>query len=198
MDSTAPEWNDAYLTNESPPWELGRPQPAFVELSNEDVVSGHVLDVGCGTGEHALHFARAGPPVTGIDISEQAIELARRKATDDVDIRFYARDVFEFFPEDPYETVIDSLLLHTFNAQTRSKYAADLKQLVAPDGRVHILSFSERADSDIGPATLSRQDFVKLFADGWKVQTARRVSIESREASGLGAIPGYLVTVVPS
>jgi SAM-dependent methyltransferase len=36
-----------------------------------------VLDVGCGTGRHALELARRGIAVHGIDISERFIELAR-------------------------------------------------------------------------------------------------------------------------
>jgi ubiquinone/menaquinone biosynthesis C-methylase UbiE len=39
-----------------------------------------VLDVGCGTGFLALRFAELGHDVTGIDLSSQMIERARRKA----------------------------------------------------------------------------------------------------------------------
>lgn len=197
-DSTATEWDDMYFTEASPPWEVGHPQPAFVDLAAGNELDGRILDVGCGTGEHALHFARQGLPVTGIDLSERAIDLAQSKADADLDVRFHAGDVFEFFPETPYDIVIDSLLLHTFDSDTRTKYVAHLKRLVAPEGGVYILSFSDRADSDIGPATLSRHDFRELFADGWDVQTIDSVSIESHVESGLGAIPGHLVTVVPS
>ena len=43
-----------------PPWDIGRPQPAFVELAGQDMLAGRVLDVGCGTGEHALMAAARG------------------------------------------------------------------------------------------------------------------------------------------
>lgn len=38
-----------------------------------------LLDVGCGTGHHLLHFAEAGLKVTGIDISETMIKQAEER-----------------------------------------------------------------------------------------------------------------------
>lgn len=38
-----------------PPWDIGKPQQAFVEVA--DRVTGAILDAGCGTGENALFFA---------------------------------------------------------------------------------------------------------------------------------------------
>ena len=60
------------------PWDIGRPQPAFVEVA--DRVTGSVLDAGCGTGENALFFAERGHPVLGIDFLEYPIQEAKRKA----------------------------------------------------------------------------------------------------------------------
>src|SRR3989304_6740337 len=39
-----------------------------------------VLDLGCGTGHHAIPFARLGYDVTGLDLSTQMLAYARRKA----------------------------------------------------------------------------------------------------------------------
>ena len=39
-----------------------------------------LLDVGCGTGAHAIELARRGLAVTGVDLSASMIELARTKA----------------------------------------------------------------------------------------------------------------------
>jgi len=39
-----------------------------------------VLDIGCGTGEHAINMAQHGYDVTGIDISQDMIKLAEEKA----------------------------------------------------------------------------------------------------------------------
>jgi len=42
-----------------------------------------VLDVGCGTGRHALELARRGVEVHGVDISQRFIDLARAGALSD-------------------------------------------------------------------------------------------------------------------
>jgi 2-polyprenyl-3-methyl-5-hydroxy-6-metoxy-1,4-benzoquinol methylase len=39
-----------------------------------------ILDVGCGTGRHAIELARRGFAVTGIDLSQAMLSVARKKA----------------------------------------------------------------------------------------------------------------------
>jgi SAM-dependent methyltransferase len=41
-----------------------------------------ILDLGCGTGSHALPFADMGYAVTGVDLSENMLEIARKKVGD--------------------------------------------------------------------------------------------------------------------
>jgi 2-polyprenyl-3-methyl-5-hydroxy-6-metoxy-1,4-benzoquinol methylase len=40
-----------------------------------------ILDVGCGTGRHAIELTKRGYDVTGIDLSESQLEQARKKAS---------------------------------------------------------------------------------------------------------------------
>jgi 2-polyprenyl-3-methyl-5-hydroxy-6-metoxy-1,4-benzoquinol methylase len=39
-----------------------------------------ILDIGCGTGRHAIELAKRGYSVTGIDLSESQLQLAKQKA----------------------------------------------------------------------------------------------------------------------
>lgn len=47
------------------------------EIGSKDL---KILDVGCGTGRHAIELTKRGYPVTGIDLSEAQLAHARQKA----------------------------------------------------------------------------------------------------------------------
>ena len=56
---------DEMYSGRQPPWDIGRPQPAFLALADAGVIRGRVLDVGCGTGEHVLLCADRGLDAVG-------------------------------------------------------------------------------------------------------------------------------------
>jgi len=76
-----------------------RAQCEFVEglLARHDRLGQRILDLGCGTGTHALYFARSGSRVVGIDLSIEMLELARSKAAEaglsDDQVTFLRRDM---------------------------------------------------------------------------------------------------------
>ena len=79
--TTPPSWDSVYAPDAAPPpWDIGRPQPAFVRLADRGLLSGRLLDSGCGTGENVLLAAARGAEAMGVDISPQAIARARDKA----------------------------------------------------------------------------------------------------------------------
>src|SRR5207253_1293326 len=85
------DWEEAYRGR--PPWDIGRPQPAFVDLAEKGLMRGRLLDAGCGTGEHTLLAVAAGAQALGVDRSVRAIESARAKAAErGVDARFVVAD----------------------------------------------------------------------------------------------------------
>lgn len=56
-------------------------------------VGSTVLDVGCGTGRHAVELAKRGYRVTGVDLSPKMLEVARAKAAAaGVEVRFVEMD----------------------------------------------------------------------------------------------------------
>ncbi len=52
----------------------------FIERELGAGTSKTILDIGCGTGRHAVELARRGYAVTGIDLSESMLAVAKEKA----------------------------------------------------------------------------------------------------------------------
>lgn len=98
-----------------------------------DLARGSVLDVGAGTGLHALELQRRGHRTTAIDVLPHAVEIMRDRGV--VDAR--RADVYEF-EGGAYDTV---LLLMNGSGIARTLEGLDrllgvLRRLVAPDGQV--------------------------------------------------------------
>lgn len=65
----------------------------FIEQEVKQDTSLKILDIGCGTGRHAIELAKRGYNVTGIDLSENQIKRAREKAQEaGVTIDFQIQD----------------------------------------------------------------------------------------------------------
>ena len=52
----------------------------FIEKEINHNKSFKIIDIGCGTGRHAIELAKRGYSITGIDLSESLLEKAREKA----------------------------------------------------------------------------------------------------------------------
>jgi hypothetical protein len=49
MTSSAAPHGPEDLYASPPPWDIGRPQPAFLALATAGAIRGRVLDAGCGS-----------------------------------------------------------------------------------------------------------------------------------------------------
>lgn len=66
-----------------------------------------ILDIGCGTGRHAIELAKRGHDVTGIDLSESMIAKAKEKAQiSGVNVDFHIADARNLPFKDQFDLVI--------------------------------------------------------------------------------------------
>ena len=160
---------DEFYKTTTPPWVIGEPQPAVVELERAGLIRGKVLDVGCGTGEHTILLTRLGYDVLGIDFAAEAVEQARRNAdAKGAGARFEVADAMNL-PADPrYDTILDSALFHIFDDADRPKYVASLHGAVLPGGIVHVLALSDQGRG-FGPQ-VSGETIRDAFGDGWELE----------------------------
>jgi len=164
----------------TPPWDIGRPQPAFLALARSGALTGRVLDVGCGTGEHALMAAELGLDATGIDFSPRAIRLAEQKAKErSLDVRFLVADALGLESSgDRYDTVLDCGLFHVFDDRDRARFVKSLGSAVEPDGRYFMLCFSDQQPGNWGPRRVTRAEIQSSFTDGWRIESIETSLIE--------------------
>jgi len=172
------------------PWDIGRPQPVFVEVA--DRVAGAALDAGCGTGENALFFAGRGHPVLGIDFLDYPIQEARRKAQElGLDDEFTRMDALTLGELDrQFDSVIDSRLFHVFSDEDRARYVTGLANVTRPGGRLFLLCLSDEEPGTQGNTESSRtfcrsMSIDHTFIEWEKTATRQRSKIEHKASSVL-------------
>jgi cyclopropane fatty-acyl-phospholipid synthase-like methyltransferase len=136
-------FNPAYRG--APPWDIGRPQKEFAGLVRTGEVRGSVLDIGCGTGEHALFFAAEGYDVWGVDSAPLAIAKAQEKAAErGLHVHFLVLNALALSTLNrTFDTATDSGLFHTLSDEDRPVFVENLAAVLVPGGKYFMLCFSD-------------------------------------------------------
>jgi malonyl-CoA O-methyltransferase len=123
-------WAAVYDHDGNPLQALEGPR---VRAAVGDVRGRRVLDLGCGTGRHALWLAAAGATVTAVDFSDGMLAEARRKPGADA-VRFVALDLHAPLPfADEFDVVVSGLVLE--HLRDLGGFFAAARRAVVPGGR---------------------------------------------------------------
>lgn len=133
-------WNHMYAG--TPTWELGRADPVLIKALDDRRLRGpgRALDVGCGTGDNAIELASRGFEVTGVDIADRPLALAREKAAEaGVAVEFCVADVTRSGAvAGVFDLIVDrGLLMSLFGERARRAYASALVRLAAEGGSLY-------------------------------------------------------------
>lgn len=103
-----------------------------------------VLDIGCGTGEQAVYFAKKGAIVAGIDINPKMVGCAlKKKEKEGPNIYFQGGDATDLPFLDPvFDLAVISLVLHEIESKDRDKVISEMKRVVKKGGRLIFIDFN--------------------------------------------------------
>jgi ubiquinone/menaquinone biosynthesis C-methylase UbiE len=115
-------------------WLLELEEPEVARALG-DVDGLDVLDVGAGTGRHAVRIAERGARVTALDFSEEMLAKARQKPGAD-GVRWVVHDVAKPLPfeAESFDRVLSALVLEHIPVDRLASFLAELGRVARDDG----------------------------------------------------------------
>jgi cyclopropane fatty-acyl-phospholipid synthase-like methyltransferase len=172
----------------APPWNVGRPQRAVYELEVAGELGRAVLDVGCGTGEHALFAAEHGHVACGVDPSARAVARAQARARErGLAATFFVEELTRLERIGRrFDSAIDAGSFHRVELAQRADYARALGSVLLPGGRLFVLCFGDHERGRGGPRRVTREELRTVFegAGTFRVDAIEPTLIESRGYPG--------------
>jgi len=134
--------------------------------------------VGCGEGFYSIYLASKGFDVTGIDISENAIKLAKENADrHHVKINFISMDVADLDKiEDKFDFVFEWAILHHIMPEQREKYVEDIKHVLNKGGKYLSVCFNNQ-NPDFG----AKGKNLRVIPEGAKMPAGTKLYYSSLE-----------------
>jgi SAM-dependent methyltransferase len=189
------------ISPEEIPWNIEEPPKVLVDLvEGERIRPCKAVDFGCGIGNHAVYLAGMGFDMTGVDISTEAIRMAKGKAREKgVRCEFIADDVLGDLKEvsASFDFAYDWELLHHLFPDQRKKYVKNVFNKLNVGGFYLSLCFSEKDPQFGGSGKYretvlgtrlyfsSEEELKKLFESYFDIQDLRTIQIPGKRAPHL-------------
>jgi SAM-dependent methyltransferase len=154
-----PDWDTLYKSQkiETMPWynenfdsELEK------ELDERKLINdGKFLDLGTGPATQAIWLAKRGFKVIGSDLSEAAINRARKIYANEENVNFIVDDILNSkFNDKEFDCMFDRSCFHVLSTADRQNYIRKIKGILNANGILFLKCFS---DKEPVPWTLWRE-----------------------------------------
>jgi ubiquinone/menaquinone biosynthesis C-methylase UbiE len=152
-------WSSIYDTDGNPLTALEEP---LVDGLLWPVSGLNVIDLGCGTGRHALRLSQAGASVQAVDFSDEMLARAKQKSAGS-SVIFHVCDLLERLPfaDGAFDRVVCGLVID--HIKELDAFFCQMRRLCKPDGRAVV--------SVMHPAMMLRG----VQARFWDPQSGREV-----------------------
>jgi len=165
------------------PWEDGLAQASVAdqivamfdrEEADRQPPYGRALDVGCGSGIHAVELAKRGWQVTGIDIVRKALDQARRRADQaGQQVDLIHGDVTRLQDSGVgagYRLILDFGTVHGLSPQQCQQVGQEIDAVASDDATILMLAFEPGRRGPL-PGGLSATDIQDIYP-AWEITDA--------------------------
>ena len=129
------------------------------------------MDLGTGPGTQAIALAKEGFAVTGVDISQLALDKAMLLAKDNgLTIDFRYDDIFHSKIDRNFDFVFDRGCFHGVPQEHRPDYIRQVQRLIRPQGYLFLKCFSHLEPGERGPFRFTPQQILSLFSEYFDIQ----------------------------
>lgn len=159
------------------PWDDPEPPPEILALAAE-MLPGRALDLGCGYGRVAIHLAKLGWIVDGVDFIPKAIEVAQERASAEnvaERARFFVASAAELgFLHPPYDLAIDIGCMHSFAEEMLQGYRNELTRLLPPNSLYVLFAHlrDENEDESGRPSGIPEEAIHSLLQGDFSLEKA--------------------------
>ena len=198
FDSLAARWWDP--DGESRPLHDLNPVRAAYIAARADLRGARVADVGCGGGLLSEALVRAGARVTGIDLGEKVIEIARLHLHEsNLDIDYRVQSSAELAAAEPAGFDVVCCMELVEHVPDPAALVSDLAAMLKPGGRL-FMSTINRTPVAFGAAIVGAEYVMKMLPRGTHhyaqflkpselARLLRQAGLELEDVSGLAYNP---------
>lgn len=167
-----PDWNDIYKQDvSSMPWYNERLDSDLEhEIKQRKITKGRFLDLGTGPGTQAIQIAKMGFTVTGTDLSDNAIQKAKKL---DTKINFLVDDILDSkLEKNSFDYILDRGCFHVLPNDKWYQYAKTIQKILDKDGLFFLKCFSIKEEKlTYGPYRFSVPDIQGIFGKDFVIET---------------------------
>ena len=136
---------------ENSQWEGEQPTSLATELVDKGIVKegSHVLDLGCGFGRNSNWLASEGAIVDAININEDELNEAKRRATQQgVNVNYVKADAGLLpFDDSSFDVLLDAGCTHMCDKETQEKAVLEANRVIKQGGYLQFFGFSREHPS---------------------------------------------------
>lgn len=168
-----PQWDSLYSSGniEGLPWYFKElDEDLKIELERQKISKGRFLDVGTGPATQAAALASMGFDVTGIDISNSAIERAWKILPPK--IKLSKDDILSSnLGSRQFDYIFDRGCFHVILPSERPRYVVQMRRLLDDGGRLFLKTFSKQELRTEGPYKFSPDEIRDIFGNEFVLES---------------------------